>query len=139
VTIFLTGYPQKTVAVRKAIRKLVQAYMERYDAELQQKKYQLNQQQQKQRGNKNFDDEDVTSNEENLGSTSRNTQTSDLIVIDLSCTYENFENIAELIVKKTGAMITKKLLELTEECDVPAHCGSGSLGSRCLCCWSSLH
>ncbi|XP_001966682.3 vitellogenin-1 [Drosophila ananassae] len=118
VTIILTGLPQTTETVKKATRKLVQAYMQRY-----------NLQQQRQKGKNTNQDYDYgsekrnqrTSSEENSSEEVKNakTQSGDIIVIDLGSTLTNYKRYAMLDIEKTGAKIGKWIVQMVNELDMP--------------------
>lgn len=63
VTIVLTGLPQTTPTVRKALRKLEQAYLQRYNLQEQLKNSQQQQQQQQNQQEKSRDYESTSSEE----------------------------------------------------------------------------
>ncbi|KAH8256669.1 hypothetical protein KR026_012525, partial [Drosophila bipectinata] len=110
VTIVLTGLPQNSPAAKKAMRKLVQAYVQRYNLQQQQKYAQEQQQQLKSK------DYDYTSSEEQADQwKSAKTASGDLIIIDLGSTLTNFKRYAMLDVTNTGAMIAQTLIELTNK------------------------
>ncbi|XP_065364139.1 vitellogenin-1-like [Calliphora vicina] len=111
VTIFITGLPSTTETVKKANRKLIQAYIDRY-----------NRKQQKPESNKNSDEQTGarTSSEETSSEwQNQKSTTGNLIVIDLGQTLNNVKRLAMLNVDETGAMIGKALVQLTSDCDVP--------------------
>ncbi|SPP78042.1 vitellogenin-1 [Drosophila guanche] len=116
VTIIITGLPSTTETVKKANRKLVQAYMQRY-----------NLQQQRQQGQgRDYDDSNEkkgqrTSSEENSSEESKNakTQSGDVIVIDLGATLTNYKRYAMLDIEKTGAKIGKWIVQMVNELDMP--------------------
>lgn len=111
VTIFITGLPQATETVKKANRKLVQAYIERYNQQQQQPQ---NQQYSGEQAQGRTSSEETSSEWKNQKATSGN-----LIVIDLGSTITNFKRFAMLDVEQTGQMIGKSLVQLTNDCDVP--------------------
>ncbi|XP_016988586.1 vitellogenin-1 [Drosophila rhopaloa] len=118
VTIIVTGLPQTTETVKKATKKLVQAYMQRY-----------NQQQQRQQGKNSQDYQDQSgeqkrqrsSSEENSSEEAKNgkTQSGDIIVIDLGAKLNNYQRYAMLDVEKTGAKIGKWIVQMVNELEVP--------------------
>ncbi|ALC48556.1 Yp3 [Drosophila busckii] len=110
VTIVLTGLPQTTSATRKAIHKLEQAYIQRYNLQEQQKYGQSQQQQQR---NNQYE---VTSSEERTDEwKTAKTAAGNLIIIDLGNTLTSFKRYAMLDVTATGAMIGQTLVELTNK------------------------
>ncbi|KAH8420571.1 hypothetical protein KR009_011504 [Drosophila setifemur] len=117
VTIIVTGLPQTTETVKKATRKLVQAYMQRYN---------LQQQRQKGKDSQDYDygndkKNQRTSSEENSSEEIKNakTQSGDIIVIDLGSTLTNYKRLAMLDIEKTGAKIGKWIVQLLNELDMP--------------------
>ncbi|EDW00325.1 vitellogenin-3 [Drosophila grimshawi] len=109
VTIVLTGLPQTTPTIKKAMRQLEQAYMQRYNLQQQQKNVQQNEQQQEQ--NKGYE---ATSSEETNDQWKMAKATSgNFIVIDLGCTLNDFTRLSLLDVDRTGAMVGQTLVELT--------------------------
>ncbi|EDW07887.1 vitellogenin-1 [Drosophila mojavensis] len=116
VTIIVTGLPQTSETVKKANRKLIQAYMQRYN--LQQ------QQQQAQKYSSNVDEDNKqprTSSEEDYSEQAKNanTNTGDIIVIDLGSTLTNYKRYAMLDIEKTGAKLGKWIAQLTSELQLP--------------------
>lgn len=111
VTIFITGLPPQTKSISKATRKLVQAYERRY---FDRKEYQQQQQQQNRNQGQSSSEEDYSES----WSQSRNVR-GNLVVIDLGATLTSFKRFAMLDVEKTGDMIGKVLVRLTNQCDVP--------------------
>ncbi|XP_033169262.1 vitellogenin-1 [Drosophila mauritiana] len=120
VTIIVTGLPQTTETVKKATRKLVQAYMQRYN--LQQ------QRQQGKNGNQDYQDQSNeqrknqrTSSEEDSSEEVKNarTQSGDIIVIDLGSKLNTYERYAMLDIEKTGAKIGKWIVQMVNELDMP--------------------
>ncbi|EDW65537.1 vitellogenin-3 [Drosophila virilis] len=109
VTIVLTGLPQTTPTIKKAMRKLEQAYLQRYNLQEQQK-YAQNEQSQK---NKEY--ETTSSEESSQEWKSAKTTSGNLIIIDLGATLTNFKRYAMLDVASTGAMIAQTLIELTNK------------------------
>ncbi|XP_017055407.1 vitellogenin-1 [Drosophila ficusphila] len=118
VTIIVTGLPQTTETVKKATRKLVQAYMQRY-----------NLQQQRRQGKNTRDSQDYqeqsqnqrTSSEEDYSDEvkSGRTQSGDIIVIDLGSKLNNYQRYAMLDIEKTGAKIGKWIVQMVNELDMP--------------------
>uniref|UniRef100_W8BU37 Vitellogenin-1 n=1 Tax=Ceratitis capitata TaxID=7213 RepID=W8BU37_CERCA len=116
VTIFITGMPQTSSAVSKANKKLVQAYMQRYNG-----------QQQPINGNKDYDygssqgNQGATSSEEDYSESWKNQKSTkgNLVIINLGSTLTNMKRFALLDVEQTGNMIGKTLVQLTNEVDVP--------------------
>ncbi|KAM8718620.1 hypothetical protein ACLKA7_001347 [Drosophila subpalustris] len=116
VTIIVTGLPQTSETVKKSTRKLVQAYMQRYNLQQQQ------QQAQKYNQDSNEDNKyQRTSSEEdyNVLANNANTNTGDIIVIDLGSTLTNFKRYAMLDIQKTGEKIGKWIVQLTSELQLP--------------------
>ncbi|XP_052857401.1 vitellogenin-3 [Drosophila gunungcola] len=110
VTIVLTGLPQSSPANKKAMRKLVQAYVQKYNLQQQQKNAQEQQEQHK------SSDYDYTSSEETADQwKSAKAASGDLIIIDLGSTLTNFKRYAMLDVQNTGAMIGQTLVELSNK------------------------
>ncbi|KAM7350828.1 yolk protein 3 [Cochliomyia hominivorax] len=111
VTIFITGLPSKTETVKKANRKLIQAYIERYNSKTQKPE------------NYKYSDEQTgsrTSSEETSSEwNTQKTTSGNFVVIDLGETLDSVKRLAMLNVEETGAMIGKTLVKLTNECDVP--------------------
>ncbi|KAH8238514.1 hypothetical protein KR032_007961, partial [Drosophila birchii] len=108
VTIVLTGLPQNSQPAKKAMRKLVQAYVQRYNLQQLQK----NAQEQQIKST----DYDYTSSEETADQwKSAKTFSGDLIIIDLGSTLSSFKRYAMLDVANTGAMIGQTLVELTNK------------------------
>ncbi|XP_030378958.1 vitellogenin-3 [Scaptodrosophila lebanonensis] len=115
VTIVLTGLPQTTPTIKKAMRKLEQAYMQRYNLQEQQKSSQTQEQRQQK-----YKDYDYTSSEESADEwKSARTNSGDLIIIDLGATLTSFKRYAMLDVATTGEMIGHTLVELVKDADVP--------------------
>ncbi|XP_060664948.1 vitellogenin-1 [Drosophila nasuta] len=114
VTIIVTGLPQTSETVKKSTRKLVQAYMQRY-----------NLQQQQQEGQKysrsSEEDNKKTSSEEDYSELAKNanTNTGDIIVVDLGSTLTNYKRYAMLDIEKTGAKLGKWIVQLTSELELP--------------------
>ncbi|XP_037811447.1 vitellogenin-1-like [Lucilia sericata] len=111
VTVIITGLPSTTDTVKKANRKLIEAYIERYNRKQQKPentKYSAEQ------TGPRTSSEETSSEWQNQKSTSGN-----LIVIDLGQTLSNVQRLAMLNVDETGAMIGKALVQLTNDCDVP--------------------
>ncbi|EDW00513.1 vitellogenin-1 [Drosophila grimshawi] len=116
VTIIVTGLPQNCDTVKKANRKLVQAYMQRYN--LQQ------QQQQGQKYNKDSAEDNNrqrTSSEEDYTEQAKNanTKTGDIIVIDLGSELPDFNSIAMLDTEKIGSIYGKWIVKMTHELELP--------------------
>ncbi|KAH8387534.1 hypothetical protein KR093_007688 [Drosophila rubida] len=111
VTIFIQGLPQTWGQVKKANRKLVQAYEQRYNLQPypgqadsdEQKSSSEEQQQQRRKQNQEQDD----------------TTTGDLVVINLGDQIEDFEQFATLNVERIGQIIGDRLVQLTNEVNVP--------------------
>ncbi|XP_043659881.1 vitellogenin-1 [Drosophila teissieri] len=120
VTIIVTGLPQTTETVKKATKKLVQAYMQRYNL----------QQQRRQGKNGNQDNQDQsneqrknqrTSSEEDSSEEVKNakTQSGDIIVIDLGSKLNTYQRYAMLDIEKTGAKLGKWIVQMINELDMP--------------------
>lgn len=113
VTIFIQGLPSSWNYVNKANRKLIQAYQQRYNLQPypgqndsdEQKSSSEEQQQQQQRRKQNQEQDDKT--------------TGDLVVITLGDQIEDFEQFATLNVERIGEMIGDRLVQLTNEVNVP--------------------
>ncbi|XP_030382044.1 vitellogenin-1 [Scaptodrosophila lebanonensis] len=114
VTIVLTGLPQTSRTVQKATRKLVQAYMQRYNLKQQQEQGQKY-------GNDYDDKEQRTSSEEDYSELAKNakTNTGDMIIIDLGSTLTNFKRYAMLDIEQTGAKIGQWIVQMVNQLDVP--------------------
>ncbi|KAH8366875.1 hypothetical protein KR200_001088 [Drosophila serrata] len=117
VTIIVTGLPQNTETVQKATRKLVQAYMQRYN---------LQQQRQQAKAGQDYEDNSDkknqrTSSEEDSSEEAKNgkTQSGDIIVIDLGSTLTTYKRYAMLDIEKTGAKIGKWIVQMVNELDMP--------------------
>lgn len=108
VTIFITGLPEKTESIKKAYRKLVQSYMQRYNGQRQ--KYQ----------NIRYEDDsdDKDSDEESWNNNSNN-PSGNLVVIELGKAINNIQELMSLDVEKTGEEIGNVLVELVDKADVP--------------------
>lgn len=105
VTIVLTGLPQTSPTTKKAMRKLEQAYIQRYNLQEQQRFAQ------EQLKNKDYD---YTSSDETADQwQSAKSRSGDLIIIDLGSTLLNFERYALLDVTNTGSMVGQTLVDLT--------------------------
>ncbi|XP_017055682.1 vitellogenin-3 [Drosophila ficusphila] len=110
VTIVLTGLPHNSPAQKKALRQLIQAYVQKYNLQQLQKNAQEQQQQLK------SSDYDYTSSEEAADQwKSAKSASGDLIIIDLGSTLTTFKRYAMLDVQNTGAMIGQTLVELTNK------------------------
>lgn len=114
VTIVLTGLPQTTPTIKKAMRKLEQAYIQRYNLQQQQKNAQQQQQQQQQQ-QKNNGYESTSSEESSDEWKMAKTTSGNLIIIDLGSTLTSFKRYAMLDVASTGAMVAQTLIELTNQ------------------------
>ncbi|KAM8720204.1 hypothetical protein ACLKA7_006276 [Drosophila subpalustris] len=106
VTIVMTGLPQNTPTTQKAIRKLEQAYMQRYNVQNQQKNS-------RQQNNKDY--VSTSSEETSEEWKSAKTTAGNLIIIDLGSTFTSFKRYALLDVAGTGAMIGHTLVDLTNK------------------------
>ncbi|NP_001291655.1 vitellogenin-1-like precursor [Bactrocera dorsalis] len=116
VTIFITGLPQSSPSVAKANKKLIQAYMQRYNGQRQP----ISNNQDYDYGN-NKDNQGATSSEEDYSESWKNPKPTkgNLVVISLGSTLTNMKRLALIDVEQTGNMIGKALVELTNECGVP--------------------
>ncbi|XP_067637638.1 vitellogenin-1-like [Eurosta solidaginis] len=114
VTIFITGLPETSPAVAKANKKLVEAYMQRYNGLRQP----IN-------NNKDYeqssDKEIATSSEEDYSESWKKPKATkgNLLIINLGATITSMKRLALLDVVQTGEMIGKALVQLTNEVDVP--------------------
>ncbi|ALC49702.1 Yp3 [Drosophila busckii] len=118
VTVIVTGLPNTVETVKKANRKLVAAYMQRYNLQAQQ--------QQAQKYTNDLDDETKNKNqrsssEEDYNELAKNanTNTGDIIVIDLGSQLTTFKRYAMLDIEKTGNKIGKWIAQLTSELRLP--------------------
>lgn len=112
VTIFITGLPeQNSRTVQKATRKLVQAYMQRYNLQEQQKQGQRSYQ------NQGESKEERGSSEEDSNESAKNAPTAsgNLIIVDLGATLTNFKRYAMLDIEKTGEKIGKWIVQMTNQ------------------------
>ncbi|XP_023175969.1 vitellogenin-3 [Drosophila hydei] len=109
VTIVLTGLPQTTPTIKKSMRKLEQAYLQRYNLQEQQKIAQNGQHQ------KNNEYESTSSEETSDEWKNAKTTSGNLIIIDVGSTLTNFKRYAMLDVTATGAMVAHTLIELTNK------------------------
>ncbi|XP_023297343.2 vitellogenin-2-like [Lucilia cuprina] len=112
ITIFITGLPETTETVKKAIRNLVQAYMQRYNGEAPKRssvKYEDDSSEKK--GSSSSEEDEVNSNSNKPSGT--------LVVIELGNIFENMKQYVSLDVEKTGAEIGDVLVQLTDKADVP--------------------
>lgn len=112
VTIFIQGLPSSWNYVNKANRKLIQAYEQRYNLQpypgqndYDEQRSSSEEQQQQQRRKQNQDQDDKT--------------TGDLVVITLGDLIDDFEKYATLNVERIGEMIGNRLVQLTNEVNVP--------------------
>ncbi|KAI8118819.1 Vitellogenin-2 [Lucilia cuprina] len=92
VTIFITGLPQKTERIKKATRKLVQAYI-----------------------NPSSSEEDYSTSWKSKS----NKPDGNLVIIDLGSSLPNFKAYATLDIEETGDKIGDILVQLTDKADVP--------------------
>ncbi|XP_068158164.1 vitellogenin-1 [Drosophila tropicalis] len=115
VTIIVTGLPQTSQTVAKATRKLVQAYMQRYNLQ-EQKQNALKYDYEDKTNNKN---ERTSSEEDSQEISNSNTSNGDVIVIDLGSQLTNYKRYAMLDIEKTGAKIGKWLAQLVNEMEIP--------------------
>lgn len=111
VTIFIQGLPKSWNYVNKANRKLVKAYQQRYNLQPYPGQNDSNEQksnseeQEQQRRKQNQEQDDST--------------TGDLVVITLGDLIEDFEQFATLNVERIGQIIGDRLVQLTNELNVP--------------------
>lgn len=111
VTIFITGLPQQKLRdAANANQKLVQAYLQAYNGQVQVQ------------GGQDYDYVQDTSSSEESSSRSnnqQNTPTGNLVVIDLGAVIRNFEELALLDINRVGAAIGNSLVQLTSQTNVP--------------------
>ncbi|XP_011191709.1 vitellogenin-2 [Zeugodacus cucurbitae] len=110
VTIFITGLPQQKLRdAARANQKLVQAYLQAYNGQVQVQ------------GGQNDDSEQDTSSSEEASSrsSSQPKPSGNLVVIDLGAVIRNFEELALLDINRVGAAIGNSLVQLTSQTDVP--------------------
>ncbi|XP_065364469.1 vitellogenin-1-like [Calliphora vicina] len=109
VTILITGLPATTETVRKANRKLIDAYLQRYSTKRQQpSKF-------------DYSGEKMarTSSEEDSNEwQNQQASSGNLVIIDLGNELNSFKRFSLLDVDETGAMIASAIVEMTEKCDV---------------------
>ncbi|XP_023297336.1 vitellogenin-1-like [Lucilia cuprina] len=109
VTILVTGLPATTETVRKANRKLIDAYLQRYNTKRQQP----------QRFDYSGEKMARTSSEEDSSEWQKQEASSgNLVIIDLGSQLNSFKRFCLLDVEETGAMIASAIIEMTEKCDV---------------------
>ncbi|KAI8118889.1 Vitellogenin-1 [Lucilia cuprina] len=114
VTIFITGLPQKTEQIKKATRKLVQAYMQRYNGE--------NPEPANVKYEDSSENRNPSSSEEDYSTSWKsksNKPDGNLVVVDLGSSLPNFKAYATLDIEKTGEKIGDILVQLTDKADVP--------------------
>ncbi|XP_046803013.1 vitellogenin-1-like [Lucilia cuprina] len=114
VTIFITGLPQKTERIKKATRKLVQAYMQRYNGEHPEPanvKYEDS----SENRNPSSSEEDYSTSWKSKS----NKPDGNLVIIDLGSSLPNFKAYATLDIEETGDKIGDILVQLTDKADVP--------------------
>nr|pir yolk protein 2 - bluebottle fly (Calliphora vicina) [Calliphora vicina] len=112
VTVYITGLPQKTETVKKATRKLVQAYMQRYNGQAPE------------RNSVRYEDDssekrNPSSSEEDEWKSNSNKPSGNLVVIELGNVLTNMKNYVFLDVEKTGMEIGDILVQCTDKADVP--------------------
>ncbi|XP_037938122.1 vitellogenin-1-like [Teleopsis dalmanni] len=107
VIVFITGLPQTSQTVSKANRKLVQAFVQRYSGQQQQQQ-------------SDYDKNQRSSSEEDSNESQKNSNKNkgNIVVIDLGSQLTNLKRIAMLDIARTGGMIGKILVQLTNENDV---------------------
>uniref|UniRef100_A0A1L8EI87 Putative vitellogenin-2 n=1 Tax=Haematobia irritans TaxID=7368 RepID=A0A1L8EI87_HAEIR len=110
VTVFITGLPSKSECVKKATRKMVEAYMQRYNQESEQGYAYDDEEGDRQR----YHGSDKYSNSKN----SSQKPSGYLIVIEFGETIENFEQYATLDTETVGKNIGNILVQLVEKNDV---------------------
>ncbi|XP_065364960.1 vitellogenin-1-like [Calliphora vicina] len=109
VTILITGLPATTETVKKANRKLIDAYLQRYS----------NKRQQPQKFDYSGEKMSRTSSEEDSSEWQKQQSSSgNLVIIDLGSKLNNFKRFALLDVEQTGAMIASAIIEMTEKSEV---------------------
>ncbi|XP_030382019.1 vitellogenin-2 [Scaptodrosophila lebanonensis] len=117
VTIFITGLPQSISYMGKATRKLVQAYIQRYNLQSYRSQYQYGEQ-----DNDNDSEEQQQlqgRSKQNGDNNNENETTGDLVVINLGDAIENFEQYTTFNVERFGALLGQQLVRLTDEANVP--------------------
>nr|AAS75326.1 yolk protein B [Sarcophaga bullata] len=115
VTIFITGLPEKTESIKKATRKLVQAYMQRYNGQAAQPQYIKYQDDSNENNNAGSSEEDNNNSWQNPS----NKPTGNLVVIDMGSTLSSFKAYVTLDIEETGAKIGNVLVKLIDEANVP--------------------
>ncbi|EDW00514.1 yolk protein 2 [Drosophila grimshawi] len=105
VTIFIQGMPESWSQANKANRKLVQAYQQRYNLQPYPGQQDSSEEQTQQKRKQNQDQDDNT--------------TGDLVVIALGDIIDDFEQFATLNVERIGELIGSRLVQLTNEVNVP--------------------
>lgn len=111
VTIFIEGLPQSWTQANKANRKLIEAYAQRYNLQ----PYPSQQEADEQRSNS---DEQVEQGRKQNQEQDDKT-TGDLVVIALGNVIGDFEQYVTLNVERIGEVIGERLVELTNEVNVP--------------------
>ncbi|XP_002010569.4 vitellogenin-2 [Drosophila mojavensis] len=111
VTIFIEGLPQTWSQANKANRKLIEAYAQRYNLQ----PYPSQQETDEQKSNS---DEQVEQGRKQNQEQEDKT-TGDLVVIALGNVIGDFEQYVTLNVERIGEMIGERLVELTNEVNVP--------------------
>ncbi|XP_065365422.1 vitellogenin-1-like [Calliphora vicina] len=109
VTIFITGLPATTETIKKANRKLIDAYLQRYNIKRQQpQRYDIS-------GEKSA----RTSSEEDSSEWKKQERSSgNLVIIDLGAKLNSLKRFVMLDVEETGAMIGSAIVDLTDKCNV---------------------
>jgi len=118
LTVYITGLPRTSPTVEKATKALIQAYMQRYNIQVQRKQLQgweyeegKNKQQQKERTSS---EEDYSESWKEGQSTSGN-----LIIIDLGSVLTSFKRLAMLDIEQTGVMIAKAMIQMCNQLEIP--------------------
>ncbi|XP_065364342.1 vitellogenin-2-like [Calliphora vicina] len=114
VTIFITGLPQKTETIKKATRKLVQAYMQRYNGDAPEPSNNKYEDDSSEKRNPSSSEEDYSTSWKSKS----NKPSGSLVVIDLGSSMPNFKAYTTLDVEQTGAKIGDVLVQLTDKADV---------------------
>ncbi|XP_037811434.1 vitellogenin-2-like [Lucilia sericata] len=114
VTIFITGLPQKTERIKKATRKLMQAYMQRYNGDYPEPanvKYEDS----SENRNPSSSEEDYSTSWKSKS----NKPAGNFVIVDLGSSLPNFKAYATLDIEETGEKIGDILVQLTDKADVP--------------------
>ncbi|XP_050329813.1 vitellogenin-2-like [Bactrocera neohumeralis] len=108
VTIFITGLPQQKLRdAARANQKLIQAYLQAYNGQVQVQ------------GGQDADSEQDTSSSEESSNSKQTKPSGNLVVIDLGAVIRNFEELVLLDINRVGAAIGNSLVQLTSQTDVP--------------------